>query len=75
MSQIVYKIPRVTDKQIDAALKKLAREFGSFGVTIQIGNVSAEQVIYPEANDPKLLALLKQECDLIFHFSTNHQIF
>ncbi|WP_396267660.1 hypothetical protein [Ideonella sp.] len=69
MGQVNYKIPRVTDAQIHRSLQKLSEDFGQLQVGFSVGDKSLGQIVYPEANDPKLAAALAQNSELISYFA------
>lgn len=73
MGQVAYKIPRVTDEQIHRSLSKLAAEFGGFRVGIRVGTDDIGPIAYPEASEANLNAVLAQQSDLIFQFSSSIQ--
>ena len=73
MGQVNYKIPRVTDEQIHRSLIELAKEFGEFQVSVQVGDAHIGNIADPEASEQNLVAVLAEKSELIFHFAGSVQ--
>lgn len=68
MAQQVYKVPRLNDSQIAAALTALSEEFGGFSMGIQVLDAGLGSVTFPEAANEHWRNLLAHNGDLINHF-------
>lgn len=69
MPSQLYKIPRITDVQIDHALTKLGQEFGEFDIGINVMQQGLGSVKFPDSQ--KSVAwqqLLKLNGELVDHF-------
>lgn len=68
MGQQVFKIARVTDAQIAAALTKLADEFGPFQLDIQVAAHGLGNVSFPDQHNDTWKQVLGLRSELIDHF-------
>lgn len=71
MGQQVYKISRISDKQIAQALNTLAKEFGDFTAGIVIFDHSIGQISFPDPKEEIWQRIIENDADLIHHFGIN----
>jgi hypothetical protein len=69
MGQQIYKIPRLTDRQIQRVLQTMAEEFGAFGLNMWVSDHGLGTVNFPSQSEPIWQSLLANESELLGQFS------
>lgn len=69
MGQQIYKIPRLTDRQIQRILEKMAEEFGAFALNMSVSDHGLGTVSFPSQAEPIWQSLLATESELLSQFS------
>lgn len=69
MGTVVYKIPRVTDAQIDDAFHKLVQSFEPFQLTASVNEVDIGSFRFPDELNATYKLLLSHHSELICAFS------
>ena len=69
MGQQIYKVPRLTDRQIQHILQTMAEEFGAFGMNMSVSDHGLGKVNFPSQTEPIWQSLLATESELLSQFS------